>query len=146
VQYLRGKHAGLMMGRLHLQTEKHLVARIGWLRAAVLGANDGIVSTASLSVGMPLAMVLLMPSSMLVMGVSAASLLFPALLGAVGAKAGGAGVLKAAFPLGLGGCERPFMPCITGSGSGKGTSRRRPADFACRADVRFREAYAFARL
>ncbi len=37
------------MSRLH--TERHLVARIGWLRAAVLGANDGIVSTASLIVG-----------------------------------------------------------------------------------------------
>lgn len=31
--------------------EKHLVQRIGWLRASVLGANDGIVSTASLIVG-----------------------------------------------------------------------------------------------
>jgi VIT1/CCC1 family predicted Fe2+/Mn2+ transporter len=31
--------------------ESHLVARIGWLRAAVLGANDGIVSTASLIMG-----------------------------------------------------------------------------------------------
>jgi len=31
--------------------ERHAVARIGWLRAAVLGANDGIVSTASLIVG-----------------------------------------------------------------------------------------------
>ena len=31
--------------------EEHFVARIGWLRAAVLGANDGIVSTASLIVG-----------------------------------------------------------------------------------------------
>ena len=31
--------------------EKHLVNRIGWLRAAVLGANDGIISTASLIVG-----------------------------------------------------------------------------------------------
>jgi VIT1/CCC1 family predicted Fe2+/Mn2+ transporter len=29
----------------------HLVHRVGWLRAAVLGANDGIVSTASLIVG-----------------------------------------------------------------------------------------------
>jgi VIT1/CCC1 family predicted Fe2+/Mn2+ transporter len=38
------------MTRLHLP-ETHLVARIGWLRAAVLGANDGIVSTASLIVG-----------------------------------------------------------------------------------------------
>ena len=39
------------MTRLHLHPESHLVARIGWLRAAVLGANDGIVSTASLIVG-----------------------------------------------------------------------------------------------
>ncbi|WP_374656342.1 VIT family protein [Phenylobacterium sp.] len=31
--------------------EIHFVERIGWLRAAVLGANDGIVSTASLIVG-----------------------------------------------------------------------------------------------
>jgi VIT1/CCC1 family predicted Fe2+/Mn2+ transporter len=38
-----------MMSRLH--AERHLVQRIGWLRAAVLGANDGIVSTASLIVG-----------------------------------------------------------------------------------------------
>lgn len=37
------------MSRLH--RENHLVSRIGWLRAAVLGANDGIVSTASLIVG-----------------------------------------------------------------------------------------------
>ncbi|GLJ00529.1 MULTISPECIES: VIT family protein [Sphingobium] len=39
------------MSRLHLHPESHLVSRIGWLRAAVLGANDGIVSTASLIVG-----------------------------------------------------------------------------------------------
>ena len=31
--------------------ERHRTERIGWLRAAVLGANDGIVSTASLIVG-----------------------------------------------------------------------------------------------
>ena len=31
--------------------ETHRGDRIGWLRAAVLGANDGIVSTASLVVG-----------------------------------------------------------------------------------------------
>ncbi len=31
--------------------ESHRVDRIGWLRAAVLGANDGLVSTASLMVG-----------------------------------------------------------------------------------------------
>lgn len=39
------------MTRLRLHREQHLVQRIGWLRAAVLGANDGIVSTASLIVG-----------------------------------------------------------------------------------------------
>ena len=39
------------MTRLRSHPESHLVSRIGWLRAAVLGANDGIVSTASLIVG-----------------------------------------------------------------------------------------------
>lgn len=34
-----------------IHRESHLVARIGWLRAAVLGANDGIISTASLVLG-----------------------------------------------------------------------------------------------
>ncbi len=37
------------MRSIHL--ESHRTDRIGWLRAAVLGANDGIVSTASLVVG-----------------------------------------------------------------------------------------------
>ena len=37
------------MTRMHRET--HLVGRIGWLRAAVLGANDGIISTASLILG-----------------------------------------------------------------------------------------------
>jgi vacuolar iron transporter family protein len=35
--------------RLH--SERHASARVGWLRAAVLGANDGLLSTASLLVG-----------------------------------------------------------------------------------------------
>ena len=39
------------MSRLRIHKETHLVKRVGWLRAAVLGANDGIVSTASLIVG-----------------------------------------------------------------------------------------------
>lgn len=38
------------MSRLS-HSEIHMVHRIGWLRAAVLGANDGIVSTSSLVVG-----------------------------------------------------------------------------------------------
>ena len=39
------------MSRLRSHPERHAVSRIGWLRAAVLGANDGIVSTSSLIVG-----------------------------------------------------------------------------------------------
>lgn len=39
------------MTRLRNHIEQHRTNRIGWLRAAVLGANDGIVSTASLVVG-----------------------------------------------------------------------------------------------
>jgi len=39
------------VSRLHAHPERHASSRIGWLRAAVLGANDGIVSTASLIVG-----------------------------------------------------------------------------------------------
>jgi VIT1/CCC1 family predicted Fe2+/Mn2+ transporter len=37
--------------RTRSHIEQHYSQRIGWLRAAVLGANDGIVSTASLVVG-----------------------------------------------------------------------------------------------
>jgi VIT1/CCC1 family predicted Fe2+/Mn2+ transporter len=56
-----------------------------------------ITSAATFAVGasMPLAMVLVTPTASLVWVVSAASLLFLALLGAVGAKAGGANVAKA---------------------------------------------------
>ena len=36
---------------LRSHSERHLMARVGWLRAAVLGANDGLLSTASLIVG-----------------------------------------------------------------------------------------------
>lgn len=35
----------------HVATERHLGRRAAWLRAAVLGANDGLISTASLMVG-----------------------------------------------------------------------------------------------
>jgi vacuolar iron transporter family protein len=56
------------MSRLHLHTESHLVDRIGWLRAAVLGANDGIVSTASLIVGVAAASA--KPNDVLIAGVA----------------------------------------------------------------------------
>ena len=49
--------------------ERHYAERIGWLRAAVLGANDGIVSTASLVVGVAAAEV--SRSSVLVAAVAA---------------------------------------------------------------------------
>src|SRR5512141_1049830 len=48
--------------------ERHRSERIGWLRAAVLGANDGIVSTASLIVGIAAAEA--SPHSILLAGVA----------------------------------------------------------------------------
>lgn len=56
------------MSRLHVHPESHLVERIGWLRAAVLGANDGIVSTASLIVGVAAAAA--KPSDVLIAGIA----------------------------------------------------------------------------
>jgi VIT1/CCC1 family predicted Fe2+/Mn2+ transporter len=56
------------MSRLRLHPENHLVERIGWLRAAVLGANDGIVSTASLIVGVAAAATA--PNDVLIAGVA----------------------------------------------------------------------------
>lgn len=49
-------------------TERHKNQRIGWLRAAVLGANDGIVSTASLIIGVAAAGV--EPKAILITGVA----------------------------------------------------------------------------
>jgi VIT1/CCC1 family predicted Fe2+/Mn2+ transporter len=57
------------MSRLPRHQERHASSRIGWLRAAVLGANDGIVSTASLIVGVAAAEV--SKSSVLLSGVAA---------------------------------------------------------------------------
>ena len=51
-----------------LHRERHLIQRIGWLRAAVLGANDGIISTASLVVGVAAAST--NPAEVLVAGVA----------------------------------------------------------------------------
>ena len=48
--------------------ERHLIHRVGWLRAAVLGANDGIVSTASLITGVAAASV--SKESVLIAGVA----------------------------------------------------------------------------
>ena len=59
---------GHTMSRHHEHSENHLVGRIGWLRAAVLGANDGIVSTASLIVGVAAASG--KPSDVLVAGIA----------------------------------------------------------------------------
>lgn len=56
------------MPRTHQHPEQHYADRIGWLRAAVLGANDGIISTASLIVGVAAANT--PPNGVLVAGIS----------------------------------------------------------------------------
>ena len=52
----------------HARHEQHRITRIGWLRAAVLGANDGLLSTASLIVGVAAAAVA--PGQILVTGIA----------------------------------------------------------------------------
>ena len=56
------------MSRVRQLPESHFVDRIGWLRAAVLGANDGILSTASLIVGVAAAAAT--PNAVLIAGVA----------------------------------------------------------------------------
>ncbi|MDQ3060368.1 MAG: VIT family protein [Pseudomonadota bacterium] len=52
----------------HRHLERHRTERIGWLRAAVMGANDGIVSTASLLLGVAAAGAA--PQAILIAGVA----------------------------------------------------------------------------
>lgn len=56
------------MSRLGTHAEGHFIDRVGWLRAAVLGANDGIISTSSLIVGVAAAAA--KPSDVLLTGVA----------------------------------------------------------------------------
>ena len=49
-------------------SENHVIARVGWLRAAVLGANDGLLSTASLITGVAAAAT--SPANILLTGVA----------------------------------------------------------------------------
>lgn len=53
----------------YLPKEHHFMHRVGWLRATVLGANDGIVSTASLVIGVASASA--SPGEILVAGIAA---------------------------------------------------------------------------
>jgi len=56
------------MATSRFHSERHRTDRIGWLRAAVLGANDGIVSTASLLLGVAAASA--SPQQVLITGVA----------------------------------------------------------------------------
>lgn len=53
---------------IYKHNERHYVSRTGWLRAAVLGANDGIISVSSLVIGIASASA--SPSDILVAGVA----------------------------------------------------------------------------
>jgi VIT1/CCC1 family predicted Fe2+/Mn2+ transporter len=63
-----GEQGKKKMARLPWHLEYHVVERLGWLRAAVLGANDGILSTSSLIIGVATAQGT--HSSILIAGVS----------------------------------------------------------------------------
>ena len=77
-----GAHARDELGISEITTARPVVAALTSAATFAIGA------------AMPLAMVLLMPTSLLVAGVSIASLAFLALLGAIGARAGGANIVK----------------------------------------------------
>lgn len=63
------QHVLAVRGAIRMRhVEKHHTHRIGWLRAAVLGANDGIVSTSSLILGVAAAQAT--SSSILIAGVA----------------------------------------------------------------------------
>ncbi len=57
------------MPRPRSQGEHHLLSRVGWLRAAVLGANDGLLSTSSLILGVAAAAA--RPADILIAGAAA---------------------------------------------------------------------------
>ena len=46
-----------MIEDVHIRNEEHRTHKAGWLRAAVLGANDGLIATASLMIGVSAARV-----------------------------------------------------------------------------------------
>lgn len=63
-------YAAPMTETVHATGEQHLIHRTGWLRAAVLGANDGIISVSSLIVGVAAAPAAT-PQTILLAGVAA---------------------------------------------------------------------------
>ena len=82
--------------------EWHRSDRIGWLRAAVLGANDGVISTASLMVGV--AATGSTPSAVLTAGVAG--------LAAAGGIENSAVELDAVFMHGEHTCRRRLEVCV----------------------------------
>lgn len=99
--------------------EYHRIERIGWLRAAVLGANDGIISTASLLIGVAAAHT---PYSGIfvagIAGLIAGAMSMAAgeyILGAVAAKVGGARILLGALRVVVWGAIAMFVSAGIGS-------------------------------
>ena len=88
-----------------VSAERHRSGRGGWLRAAVLGANDGVVSTASFAslALLPIAALLLAPAAWHVPAIGVSALISLAVLGGLGGHLGGAPVLRAAIRAALGG-------------------------------------------
>lgn len=100
-----------------LHSETHRINRIGWLRAAVLGANDGIISMASLLIGvaaanssyqtiliagvagwiagaiLPLLTIFIVSKTYLVISIAVGAVFFLALLGIIAARVGGSSLI-----------------------------------------------------
>ena len=126
------------------KTETHLVSRVGWLRAGVLGANDGILSTTRLIVGvasasgdksavmvaglaglvsaatfasgaaLPLLVAATVTEARVLMGVTLATLLALVALGAIGAGIGGAGIMRGAARVTIWGALAMLATAVVG--------------------------------
>ena len=74
----------MVLEEVHIRNQEHKAHRAGWLRAAVLGVNDGLVSTASLMVGVAAASASLDNAKSIIISTGAAGIAAGALSMAVG--------------------------------------------------------------
>ncbi|MEX1026984.1 MAG: VIT1/CCC1 transporter family protein [Candidatus Paceibacterota bacterium] len=105
-------------------SERHRTERIGWLRAAVMGANDGIVSTASLILGVAAAHGT--SHDILVAGVAGlvagASIIFLTTLAGLAAFVGGASATRGAVRVTFWGALAMAITAGVGALFGTGSS------------------------
>jgi len=118
-----------------VKSENHFVKRSAWLRASVLGANDGIISTTSLAIGVAaasvardpiilatlagvvagaLSMAVFAPLKQMIFFQYGFSILFLALSGTLAAKVGGSSIGKSVWRICVWGTIAMVMSALIG--------------------------------